>query len=120
MSNRFKSFVEKYYTWTPRAGYELDPNLDDNTQFYSEMRRGKITLPDIISYATLVDELLPKIQTDASGAGTGPEMRAGRQAYGRTAELDYQVRAGDTKEVVFTKNGMFQRMACFAKHVVER
>jgi hypothetical protein len=86
----FQSFVNKYHTWVPGSGYELSSDLDDDTPLYAEMRRGKITPASIVSYATLVNSLWP-------------QTLVGR-AYERTAELDYQIRAGDTKDVQFTKN----------------
>jgi hypothetical protein len=102
----FQSFVNKYYTWVPGSGYELSSDLDDDTPLYAEMRRGKITPASIVSYATLVNSLWPQtlVGRDPTVSGQGQVRQAGRQAYERTAELDYQIRAGDTKDVQFTKN----------------
>tara|TARA_Y100000389_G_scaffold157097_1_gene158152 strand:+ start:8952 stop:9668 length:717 start_codon:yes stop_codon:yes gene_type:complete len=102
----FQSFVNKYYTWVPGSGYELSPELDDDTPLYAEMRRGKIKPASIVSYATLVDSLWSQtlVGLDSTVSSQKQVMQAGRQAYGRTAELDYQIRAGDTKDVQFTKN----------------
>jgi hypothetical protein len=115
---RFDNFVANYYTWNSEAGYSVrsiqgDPMSIEN-KYLREMEKGQILPADIVSYAVLVNELLPLTRSGFDEeAGESKEERvaaphrgfaAGRQQWNARSELDWRIDANDSKVDRFRKN----------------
>jgi|DEB0MinimDraft_6_1074348.scaffolds.fasta_scaffold11246_4 hypothetical protein len=107
---RFDNFVANYYTWNSEAGYSVrsiqgDPMSIEN-KYLREMEKGQILPADIVSYAVLVNELLPLTRSgfDEEAGESKEERVAGRQQWNARSELDWRIDANDSKVDRFRKN----------------
>ncbi len=107
---RFDNFVANYYTWNSEAGYSVrsiqgDPMSIEN-KYLREMEKGQILPADIVSYAVLVNELLPLTRSgfDQEADESKEERVAGRQQWNARSELDWRIDANDSKVDRFRKN----------------
>ncbi len=113
---RFDNFVTNYYTWNSETGYSVrriqgDPMSIEN-KYLREMEKGQILPADIVSYAVLVNELLPLTRSGFDQEAdeskeervAAPRRAAGRQQWNARSELDWRIDANDSKADRFRKN----------------
>ena len=121
MNNKqqFHNFVDTYYSWIDNQ-YAInsimgDPSSTQN-KFIRELEKGQILPADIVSYASLVNQLFPLTQRQNENGDEEKqkqnenvpsrfeERKRGRQQWNASSELNWRIDANDSKIDRFRKN----------------